>query len=204
VDGIYMDTRTEGMGPEYADQYGFNQPIVKEYQRRYGVDILEEDFDLEKWRSLRGEYFTQLLREVAQVVHAKGRPFSLGTSRGDYIGFPLGNMKLEWRKWFAERLLDGFLLEEHGWSWSKQGYGYMTDFPTGRGLKPFEIQIREDYAPLATKYGVELYFSKSACYKPRSPVDQCCSSRATMNAPKLPPDGCEKWAAMPEFNGIAY
>lgn len=201
VDGIHLDTRTEGMGPEYADQYGFNEPIVKEYERRYGVNILEEDFDLEQWRSLRGEYFTQLLREIAQVVHAKGKRFSVATSRGDYIGFPLGNMKLEWRKWIAEQILDSLVLEEHGWSWSRQGYGYVTDFPTGRGLKPFTTDIREEYGPLSEKYRVDLYFSKSTCYKPRVLADQCCNSRATMSTQKLPPGACERMAAMPEFRG---
>src|SRR2546422_10941551 len=58
VDGIYMDTRTELMSPEHADQFGFNEPIVREFKQRYGVNILEEDFDVELWRSPRGEYFT--------------------------------------------------------------------------------------------------------------------------------------------------
>ena len=138
VDGVYVDTRTECMSPEFADQYGFNEPIVQEYQRRYGVNILEEDFDLEQWRALRSEYFTLLLKEMSQLVHARGKQFCVGTSRGDYIGFPLGNMKLQWRQWISERIIDELLMETHGWAWGKQGYGYVTDFPTGRGLKPFE------------------------------------------------------------------
>src|SRR5262245_29112887 len=63
VDGVYIDTRTECMAPDFADQFGFNDPVVDEYKRRYSVDIRMEDFDLEKWRALRGEYFTHLLRE---------------------------------------------------------------------------------------------------------------------------------------------
>src|SRR5437773_4252083 len=88
LDGIYMDTRTECMAPDFADQFGFNEPVVAEYKRRYGVDIREEDFDLEKWRTLRGEYFTRFVREMSAAVRGRGKPLSLGTNRGDYIGFP--------------------------------------------------------------------------------------------------------------------
>ena len=117
IDGIYMDTRTESLSPEYADQFGFNEPIVKEFQRRHKVNILEEDFDLELWRSLRGEYFTAFLKELSAAIRARGKLFSLGTSRGDYIGFPLGNMKLEWRKWLTEKIVDEIHLDTHGWGW---------------------------------------------------------------------------------------
>ena len=146
VDGIYMDTRTELMSPEHADQFGFNEPIVREFKQRYGVNILEEDFDVELWRSLRGEYFTLFLEEMARLIHSKGKLFSLGTSRGDYIGFPLGNMKLHWRDWIAKKTIDELHLDEHGWGWGPQGYGYLTDFATSRGLKPLDAALREDYA----------------------------------------------------------
>ena len=158
VDGIYMDTRTECMAPDFADQFGFNQPIVQEYKRRHGVNILEQDFDLEKWRALRGEYFTLLLRELSAVIHDQKKLLSLGTYRGDYIGFPLGNMKLEWRKWIRERTIDELHLDERGWAWGTHGYGYLTDGETDRGLAPFEETVREHYAPLCRQHGVKLYF----------------------------------------------
>jgi hypothetical protein len=201
VDGIYMDTRTECMSPEFADQFGFNEPIVKEFQRRHGVNILVEDFDLEQWRALRGEYFTLFLKEMAELIHSKGKRFSLGTSRGDYIGFPLGNMKLEWRKWISGRIVDELHLDEHGWGWGRQGYGYVTDWVTGRGLKPLDAAVREDYGPACRKYGTKLYF---VCKTPRArPVsNECCRGRATPGTVKLVPDWCDRMVAMPEFDGI--
>lgn len=161
VDGIYMDTRTECMAPDFADQFGFNQPIVEEYRRRYSVDIRRQDFDLEKWRQLRGEYLSLFLKESAEVIHGKGKSFSLGTSRGDYIGFPLGNMKLEWRKWISERIIDELHLDEHGWAWGTHGFGYLTDSETERGLQPLEETVRSVYGPLCHKHGVKLYFKPS-------------------------------------------
>jgi hypothetical protein len=200
VDGIYIDTRSECMSPDFADQYGFNEPIVKEYQRRFGVNILEEDFDLGKWRDLRGEYFTLLLKEMSDVIHGAGKLFSMGTARGDYIGFPLGNMKLQWRKWITDKIIDELQLNVHGWAFGKQGYGYVTDFATNRGLKPFETSISADYGPLCKKYGVRLYFG---CNPPRPrPLSRpCCWGRATPHAVKLPDDWCRQMAAMPEFDG---
>jgi hypothetical protein len=200
VDGLYVDTRTECMSPEYADQYGFNPPVVEEYRRRYGVNILEEDFDLEKWRALRGEYFTLFLKEISDLVHAKGKPLSMGTSRGDYIGFPLGNMKLEWRKWIAERIVDEFHIDEHGWAWGKQGYGYVTDFATGRGLKPYEAAIREDYGPLCKKSGVKLLF-KCSPYRPRPLDEPCCHGRSAPAAKPAAADWCDRVRGMTEFDG---
>jgi hypothetical protein len=201
VDGISMDTRTECMSPDFADQFGFNEPIVEEYQRRYAVDIRQEDFDLEKWRQLRGEYLTLFLKELCQLIHSQGKQFALETGRGDYIGFPLGNMKLEWRKWLSEKIVDVFVLEEYGWAWGTQGYGYVTDVDTGRGLKPLDAAIREDYGPLAKTSGVKLLFE---CRKntPKPLSEPCCSSRATLHPAPQPPNYCETMAAMPEFDGI--
>src|SRR5205823_2354334 len=133
------------------------------------------------WRSLRGEYFTLFLEEMARLIHSKGKLFSLGTSRGDYIGFPLGNMKLHWRGWIAKKTIDELHLDEHGWGWGPQGYGYLTDFATSRGLKPSDVALREDYSPLCRKYGVKLYF-KCRASKPRAITDECCGGRATPHA----------------------
>ena len=217
VDGIHIDTRTESPCPLWADEFGFNEPVVQEYLRRYGVDILKEDFDLEKWRSLRGEYLTLLLKEIAQRVHAQGGKLSLATSRGDYIGYPIGNIKLEWRKWMQERIIDSLYLDEHGWCWGPnrpaspgvlpsdveaiQPYGFMTDWPTERGLKPLDAAIREDYSPLARKHGVKLYF-RCYPYKARPTSKECCDHRATSTPKPLPEGWCQRMAAMPEFDGI--
>jgi hypothetical protein len=202
VDGIYLDTRSECMSPQFADQFGFNEPIVQEYKRRYGANILECDFDLEQWRGLRGEYFTLLLIEMSHVIHARGKQLCVGTSRGDYIGFPLGNMKLDWRQWISERIIDELVMEIHGWGWGRQGYGYVTDFRTGRGLKPFDISIREDYSPPCRKNGVRLYFARDCCHESRRLIEQCCASRATMEALKPPEDWCDQMPLMPEFDGV--
>jgi len=201
VDGIHVSTRTEGPSPEHADQFGFNPPIVEEYRRRHGVDILREDFDVEQWRALRGEYLTRLLREISGVVHARGKQLSLGTSQGDYIGFPLGNMKLEWRNWIEKKIVDRLNLGEHGWGWGPQGYGYLTDFATRRGLKPLDAAVREDYGPLCKQHGVKLLFLCSPRLGPRPISDACCTGRASPSAYSPPANWCDTASALPEFDG---
>ena len=52
--------------------YGYAEPIVSEFKRRYGVDVLTQDFDVDKFQALRGEYFTQALEGVSKIVHAHG------------------------------------------------------------------------------------------------------------------------------------
>jgi hypothetical protein len=203
IDGVYVDTRTELMSPEHADYYGFNKPVVEEFQKRYGVNILEEDFDVELWRGLRGEHFTLFLKELAQVLHGRGKALSLGTSRGDYIGFPLGNMKLEWRRWITEKIVDELVFEPHGWGWGRQGYGYVTDFATARGLRPLETMVREDYYPVASTHGAKLVI-ECRPYVSRPSSDECCSGRATVvGSVQYPANWCEIVTKMPEFSGTA-
>ena len=80
----------------------------------------------------RAKVNARLLRELSAVIHDQKKLLSLGTYRGDYIGFPLGNMKLEWRKWIQERIIDELHLDERGWAWGRHGYGYLRMWrPTG-------------------------------------------------------------------------
>jgi hypothetical protein len=109
-------------------------------------------------------------------------------------------MKLEWRRWISERIIDELLLDVHGWGWGPQGYGYMTDFATGRGLRPLDVMVREDYGPLCARHGVKLYFDCRP-YRSRPIGEECCSGRATPNGVRYPADWCAATARMGEFAG---
>jgi hypothetical protein len=81
-----------------------------------------------------------------------------------------------------------------------KGYGYVTDFATGRGLRPLEVMIRDDYSPLCRRHGVKLYYRCNP-YRPRPLSEPCCYHRAAPGAPKPPADACRRIAAMPEIDG---
>lgn len=63
-DGLSFLTYAENFSQRYEDEFGYSEPIVTEFQRRYGVNILREPFDKKKWARLRGEYVEQFLREL--------------------------------------------------------------------------------------------------------------------------------------------
>jgi HEAT repeat protein len=63
-DGLVLMTYAENFSQRYDDEFGFNEPVAAEFKKRYGVDIRTEPFDHDAWARLRGEYFTQFLREL--------------------------------------------------------------------------------------------------------------------------------------------
>ena len=104
--------------------YGFNPPVVAEYQRRWGVDILTEPFDVEKWKQLQGEYFTLFLRELKQELARHRLPLQVSVN---YLmlrklswwrknNVPM-NFAYEWEKWIAEDIADSIELKYIPWRW---------------------------------------------------------------------------------------
>jgi len=63
----------------FEDEFGYSQPIVDEYQKRYGVDIRTQAFDKDKWSKLRGEYLTQFMRELHSALAAAGKKIAVST-----------------------------------------------------------------------------------------------------------------------------
>jgi hypothetical protein len=109
------------MGPRRPDALGFNPPLVREYEQRYGVNVLEEDFEPARWHSLHGEFFTAFLRRVKTQLEDKrlivgavpegflglgGNARGVGTP--DYASqSPACRINFEWRKWLVEGIVDG-------------------------------------------------------------------------------------------------
>jgi hypothetical protein len=82
--------------------YGFNQPIVDEYRKRYGVDIRKDDFDRAKWRKLRGEYYTRFYREAKALLKRHGKKMQVDVSNENYADPALPqsyNIHGDWKTW---------------------------------------------------------------------------------------------------------
>lgn len=169
-DGVYLSLRSHAPPAEHADQFGFNEPIVREYERRYGRNILQQAFDLERWRELRGEYLTQFVREVHDHLKSRGQKLSIGIQQGEHIGPPFGNMKLDWRRWVSERLIDelvvGHITNERARypHRTQRAAGYLESQEERLGVEPIEQALEKEYGPLAARHGVRLYIEPRNFY----------------------------------------
>ncbi len=204
-DGVFLSTRTHSPPREHADQFGFNEPVVQEYQRQYGRDILRQAFDLEKWRELRGEFFTTFVKEVKEHLETRGQKLSIGVQQGDYIGPPFGNMKLQWRRWVSEGLIDELVLGHLSGRGlypkrTQRAMGYIQSQEEGLGLPPIEEALREEYGPRCRRAGVKLYVNPENFYK--------AFSHPAYSAGTQPRDVRErlmnKLEKTPELTGILY
>jgi hypothetical protein len=159
-DGIFIDFRNEFSHPEFADQFGFAAPIVQEYQKRYGVNILNNDFDLERWRRLCGGYLTQFIGELYGMVHGKGRELIVGIPQGNYMGLPNGNLYVDWQGWMKEQIVNGLAIGIISGKFifpERVGYGYLTDQEDGVGVPNILDDLQNNYWPMGGKYGVKIY-----------------------------------------------
>lgn len=109
ADGI--DIRAGNHNSDFAwIEYGFEEPVRDEMLKHTGVDIWETDeFDVELWRRIRGEGWTQFIREASKVVRGRGKKLAVHID-APFDGAPgtggAMNMISDWRTWLEEGLVD--------------------------------------------------------------------------------------------------
>lgn len=123
-DGLSFHLYNENQGPRFDDEFGFNEPIVEEYRKRYGVDILTEDYDKQKLADLRGEYLTQFFRELRAAFEPMNVKVSVMIDAKDpdvpqvWLAFPnillSGRVRVDWRTYALENLVDELFVYFHG------------------------------------------------------------------------------------------
>jgi len=162
-DGVYICTRSHSPPAETADAYGFNDVVVAEFQRRFGVDIRTEKFDVQAWRDLRGEGLTLFLRELRGELQRRGKKLAIGVPRLGIIGPPYGNMTLPWRTWVKEKLIDELVIGVKSGNFhypSQKGRdrerGYLASGDDRFGMQPLLTDVRETYGELCRTHGVKL------------------------------------------------
>ena len=108
VDGVTL--RLNSHSDTFEQQaYGFDAPAVAEFRRRYGVDVLTEDFDWFDWQKLRGEYLTQLVREVSSLVRGRGKKCQAQVGYDCTAGerqMAYMNLCHDWQTWLREGMVD--------------------------------------------------------------------------------------------------
>jgi hypothetical protein len=168
-DGLFVCLRSQSRPADYADQYGFNDPMHQEYLKRYGIDIRTEDFDLQLWRDLLGEYLTCILKELRKALSAKQLGLAVGVPRGSILGPPMGNTALQWPKWVREGIIDQLIIDQNSsqcpsmWHalWPMhRGYGYLQNYLDGRGMDLLDEDIVKTYGPVFDRESVTLYVAR--------------------------------------------
>lgn len=87
VDGIYMSMRSHSPWPagrSGAREYGYNEPVIAEYRRRWGTDPRDAaPGSLEELRfvKLKGDFLKLFLSEAAQRCRARGKRLAMNASR---------------------------------------------------------------------------------------------------------------------------
>ena len=123
VDGVDWRISNHSSWTDYPELYGFNEPLLAEYQRRYGVNPDVEPYDPELLGALRGEIYDQFLwrarRRLAAAgkkmhVHIEVESFRPDAAQARRRTRP-GNIHFNWRRWLHTGLADEATLMAVGW-----------------------------------------------------------------------------------------
>ena len=115
-DGVWFYTYVETFDQQFEDEFGYEEPIVEEFRKRYGVDIRTQPFDKQKWYDLKGELFTELMRELSAVFRKHGKKLAI-TLDPTHMAMPVpwlagggvragGRFTVDWRLFVREGLVD--------------------------------------------------------------------------------------------------
>ncbi len=123
-DGINFYTYVENWGLRYLDEFGFNQPIVDEFNKRYpSVDLRKDKLTDEHklyWYKCRGKFVTEFIRELHRELEKNGKKLSmiLDSKKPEYaqpwwsrIMPGAGMIYLDWETWAEEGIVDEFWVQ---------------------------------------------------------------------------------------------
>jgi len=112
ADGVDLRFNTHSENLDW-ENYSFSGPIVEEFRRRYGVDIIRDPFSRETWRRLRGEYLDLFMKQASELLHRAGKRLQFHLQ--PVMGFEAdGNTYMEmawnWKEWIQQGFVDGVML----------------------------------------------------------------------------------------------
>jgi hypothetical protein len=126
ADGIHCSTSAHCRhlpNVHQDDFYGFEDPVVEEYRKRYGIDIrTAATFDKEAWHTIKGEFMNKLYSELAAECHALGKELWVGLQLGDYTHHSADpyfgtNVVVRyrnlWRELVDENIADAFIIGDY-------------------------------------------------------------------------------------------
>ena len=109
VDGVSIRTYCHHNGPYHYLKYAFAEPVRETFKSMYGREPEMRDDDYERIRNIRGDFYTQFIREVSKLVRGSGKKLSVELESGIEVPANLHcrmQLPLQWRKWIEEGLVD--------------------------------------------------------------------------------------------------
>ena len=167
VDGVVLRVSAHGTLTDEPYEYGFNEPIVKAYQERYGVDPLTQAYDPQLLAALRGEYYTRFVREASRRTRQAGKLFQVQVHTeafrpdpvfGQIMGFP-ANLHFSWRQWLEEGLVDAVTLRA---SWYEAAEDPLDGSPTHRSNlhNILEDPVVREVLEVTERMGLPVYMNR--------------------------------------------
>ena len=178
-DGLFVCLRSQSRPADFADQFGFNQPVRDDFLKRYGKDIWKEDFEIARWRDLLGEYVTVFLADLKKSLDSSRTLLAVGAPRGNILGPPFGNITLQWETWVEKEIVDHLIIDQKSsncpsmWHdlWPMhRGYGYRQNYLDGFNMNPLQEDLTSVYQPACRGHNTELYLARQ--WRQRSPDDE--------------------------------
>jgi len=123
VDGVDVRVSNHSSWTNTPQMYGFNEPVTREYRRRYGVDPDTQPYEPDLLGALRGEFFDRFLRAAKRrlaaagkrlSVHAEMESFRPDACQARWRSRP-GNIAFNWRGWLRSGLADEATLFGRSW-----------------------------------------------------------------------------------------
>ena len=123
ADGVDVRIDNHARSQEW-EAYGFEEPVARAYQERWGVDPRCGEYDDGRLQDLRAEHFTAFVREASREARSRGHKFHahvLAVTMRRSFGQRYMGMKWEWETWIREGLLDGVTMKGLSPVWPEDG-----------------------------------------------------------------------------------
>ncbi|MFZ2639922.1 MAG: HEAT repeat domain-containing protein [Verrucomicrobiia bacterium] len=194
-DGMALLTYVENFSLRFPDEFGFSEPVVKEFKRRAGIDVRTQPFTRTAtrydWQALRGESVTAYLRELKMELARRGKKLGVclnpnqprlpqfWTAVGSTIS--AGHILFDLDTWVRDGVVDQFVVwggchgpaqlktvEDSLWLVrdSKTAVAAMTSSPFAERWQPFH---KRD-VPMMLAVGDDWQYLE-CCNVPEQPLD---------------------------------
>ena len=165
ADGVDLRLSHHGSLTDEPFEYGFNEPVLREYADRYG-DTADGSYDLERLSRLRGQHYTDFVREASRrareagrkmQVHLHAEAFRPNPCQGELMGFP-ANVSFQWQDWLKAGLLDGATLRTSWFEAIEDPFGGSPD--RSRLSKALGDPVVRDMLKMTGELGIPVYLNR--------------------------------------------